>query len=172
MFDSGCTFHLGRYQAFILKCLDANGGAQLARAGILIFLAVYVALTILAVSTMVRFQRIPKGEETIPIVVIAALPLLLVRIIFGILSLFYIKGVFSILYGNAFVYLAMVVLEELAIVVMFVGVGLAAPMVKQQQAQLHSKSMQRRGSSKFDTALRAIEPDVVDPSHGDLAEKV
>jgi hypothetical protein len=67
----------------------------LLKAGVILFVVVYAALFL--ILTARDFNHIVSGERRIFIVVLAALPLLGARILFGVLSIFLTDQTFAIL---------------------------------------------------------------------------
>lgn len=68
----------------------------------------------------------PRGEERIYFAVMAAIPLLGVRLLWSILSVFANNKTFSINSGNALVQLFMATVEEFVIVLMYTMAGLTS----------------------------------------------
>jgi hypothetical protein len=66
----------------------------------------------------------PRGEKRIYFAVLAAIPLLAVRILWSILAAFADNSTFSIQGGKPLVQLSMAILEEFGIVVMYTLTGL------------------------------------------------
>jgi hypothetical protein len=66
----------------------------------------------------------PRGEKRIYFAVLAAIPLLAVRILWSILAAFADNSTFSIQGGKPLVQLFMAILEEFGIVVMYTLTGL------------------------------------------------
>jgi len=80
----------------------------------------------LAIITMKDFGRANQSEKRVFLAVLAALPLLAVRILYSILSAFSNNSVFSILGGSAVVRLCMAIIEEFLIVLFYTIAGLVA----------------------------------------------
>ncbi|KAL6718910.1 Forkhead transcription factor [Lecanora helva] len=140
-----------------------DDGTIMVKAGIFIFLAVFIGLFIVTVITLPKLSKLPQGEKPILLAVTAALPFLLVRILFSVLADFLMNGVFSVLYGNAYVYLGMVVLEEFAIVIMYLVAGIIAPPGSEMAGRI-SKSLHSRESSDPETLQNVPASQPVDES--------
>ena len=106
---------------------DQKQGKTLLKAGILIFLAIYVCLVALAAKSATEFNRIPAGEKRILVVVLAALPLLAVRFIWTLLAYFSDIQTFAIMGGSIVARVLMATLEEFLIVIAFTVIGLMVP---------------------------------------------
>lgn len=105
---------------------DRASGKSHTRIGVMIFFAIYLILGALSIITMKDFGRADQSEKRVFLAVLAALPLLAVRILYSILSAFSNNSVFSILDGNAVVRLFMAIIEEFLIVLFYTIAGLIA----------------------------------------------
>jgi len=105
---------------------ERASGKSHTRIGVIIFLVVYLVLGALAIITMKDFGRANQSEKRVFLAVLAALPLLAVRILYSILSAFSNNSVFSILGGSAVVRLCMAIIEEFLIVLFYTIAGLVA----------------------------------------------
>ena len=123
------------------------------KASIFVYFAVYLSLAILTILTIKKLYQLPRGEKAILFAIAAALPFLFIRIMFNILADFLMNGIFSILYGNAYVYLGMVVLEDFLIVIMYIGVGITASSFRISRSERSSKALHSSDSSN-DMALQ------------------
>ena len=106
---------------------DQKNGKTLLKAGIIIFLVIYLCLVALALNSATEFHRIPAGEKRILVVVLAALPLLAVRFIWTLLAYFSDFKDFQIYGGSVIVRAFMATLEEMLIVIAYTIVGLMIP---------------------------------------------
>jgi len=109
-------------------------GHTLQRVGVLLFLAIYVGLLLVAVRIFTRRDQIASGDNVILMAVMASLPLLAIRLVFSILVVFDVGG-------NTFNYASqsdaaviadalMCILEEFAIVAIYLAAGFAVPVIK------------------------------------------
>jgi len=85
---------------------------------------VYAALFLITILTARDFNHIVPGERRIFIVVLAALPLLGARVLFGVLAIF---G------GNVAARVLMAVVEEFLVVIAYTIVGLTTPKFREGQ---------------------------------------
>ena len=106
---------------------DQRSGKSLLKAGIILFVVVYAALFLITILTARDFNHIVLGERRIFIVVLAALPLLGARILFGVLSIFLNDKTFAIFGGNIAARVLMAVVEEFLVVIAYAIVGLTTP---------------------------------------------
>lgn len=88
------------------------------------FLIIYVLLFSLVVITVKDVGNAPRGEKRIYFAVVAALPLIAVRLLWSILAAFANSSTFSIASPQPYVQLFMAILEELIIVCMYTLAGL------------------------------------------------
>ena len=151
--------------------LTQSTGVKIAGAGIIILLSVYVGLSVLAILTVHKIRRLPsgrlpEGKNRVLVAVIATLPVLFVRMLYSILSGFRMHGAFSIIYGNPVIYLCMAVLEEIAIVIMYLSVGVSTPSLKKRKSTADRTSLQNRPSNDPENGLRAQELPIIRESEG------
>ena len=109
------------------KISDQKDGKTLLKAGVIIFLVIYLCLVALALNSATEFNRIPAGEKRILVVVLAALPLLAVRFVWTLLAYFSDFKDFQIYGGSVIVRAFMATLEEMLIVTAYTIVGLMIP---------------------------------------------
>ena len=93
----------------------------------MLFVSIYAIVFVLAAKSASEFNQIPAGERRVLVVVLVAIPLLAVRIFFGILSRFTHWSIFSIPGGSPAVRVCMSMVEEFIIVVIYTFVGLTVP---------------------------------------------
>lgn len=105
-------------------------GEKFEKAGGILYLIGYVGLFGIAVLTMARIRNLPSGEKRILLAVLAALPLLAVRLLYSLLADFANNSTFSILGGNATVQLCMAIIEEMIATIIFLAAGITAPSIK------------------------------------------
>lgn len=106
---------------------DQRQGTSLVKAGLIIFLVVYVCILVLAAKSATQFSAVPVGEKRVLAVVLLALPLLAVRILWSLLAYFGHMSNFSILNNGAVAVLVrsfMSTLEESLVVIAYTVVGL------------------------------------------------
>ena len=106
------------------KPSDVSMGKKDIKIGVIIFLIVYLLLSALVIITMKDVGNAPRGEKRIYFAVLAAIPLLGVRMLWSILAAFVNNSTFSIQGGKPLVQLFMAILEEFIIVVMYTLAGL------------------------------------------------
>lgn len=103
---------------------DISTGKKYTKIGVVMFLIVYLVLTALVIITMKDVGNAPRGEKRIYFAVLAAIPLLAVRLLWSLLATFKDDSTFSTTNGNALVQLFMAILEEFIIVVFYMLAGL------------------------------------------------
>ena len=109
------------------KVSDQKEGKTLLKAGVIIFLVIYLCLVTLAINSATEFNRVPAGEKRILVVVLAALPLLAVRFLWTLVAYFSDFKDFQIYGGSVIVRAFMATLEEMLIVIAYTIVGLMIP---------------------------------------------
>lgn len=103
---------------------DINSGKQYTKIAVVLFTFIYILLSCLVIITIKDVRRAVRGEKRIFFAVLAALPLLAIRILYSILAAFSHWKAFSLMDGNTYVQLIMATLTELVIVIMYTLAGL------------------------------------------------
>jgi hypothetical protein len=103
---------------------EVSEGKKLFKIGIVIFLVIYVLLFALIVITMKDVGNAPREEKRIYMVILVALPLIAVRLLWSILSVFGHSSDFSLDSPKPLIQLFMATIEEFIVVVFYVAVGL------------------------------------------------
>jgi hypothetical protein len=93
------------------------------KAGILLYIVCYLALALMALLTLRNTFYLTSGETRIMWAVFVALPLLLVRLIYSLLVIFDHKQRYSLIDGSALIHALMAVVEEMLIILIYLGVG-------------------------------------------------
>jgi hypothetical protein len=105
---------------------DISTGRKDTKTGVLIFLGVWVILSMLTIITMKDVGNADSGNKRIYFAVLAAIPLLAVRLLWSILAAFSHNSDFDITGGKPLIQLFMAILEEFVIVCMYTFTGLIA----------------------------------------------
>jgi hypothetical protein len=103
---------------------DVSTGKKYTKIGVVLFLIIYLLLSALVTITMKDFGNAPRGEKRLYFVVLAAIPLLAIRLLWSLLAAFKNDSTFSITGGKPLVQLFMAILEEFIIVVLYTLAGL------------------------------------------------
>lgn len=111
---------------------DESEGTALLKAAAILFLLTLVLLVGVAGATWPLCSRMPQGETQIYFAVLAALPFLIVRMLYTLLADFENNDTFGILNGNAYVQLGMAVIEEMIVTIIFIVAGMMAPKMQDQ----------------------------------------
>ena len=102
-------------------------GKKLIKVGLIIFLIIYVCLFLLTAQSASKINCLPSGERRVLLALIAALPLLGVRILFALLAYFSTISTFSLTNGSTLVRVFMAILEEILIVIAYIAAGILVP---------------------------------------------
>ena len=105
----------------------------LTKVGLGLFLASFVAILSFTAILFTCISHAEPGEKRILFAVAASLPLLLVRLVYSSLYTFGKDLRFSSLSGSVNILLCMALLEEIAIVVIYEGVGLTLRKFRKQK---------------------------------------
>jgi hypothetical protein len=115
---------IGGRDIFSGTASEATRGLTLTKVGIVIFLLGYVLLAALSALTVRDVSGAPSGEKRLYGVIVAAIPLLGIRLLWSMLTVFLNSGKFALKDENPWVKLGMAVIEEFLIVFMYTIVGL------------------------------------------------
>lgn len=96
----------------------------LSKVGLGLFIASFVAILAFTAILFFSISHAEAGEKRILLAVAVSLPLLLVRLIYSSVYTFKESSKFSSLTGSVTILLCMALLEEMAIVLIYEGVGL------------------------------------------------
>lgn len=149
---------VGGVELSIAKANGQKTGQTLAKAGILMFLAVLIILIGVAILTAPHAKTIPTPEKRILLAVLLSFPFLAVRLAYSMIVTFGNSKRFSLRSADPIVQLCMSTLEELAVVLLFIVVGLLAPRSGSGPAAQsynmvpgrHSRSLEEsRGENKY-----------------------
>ena len=94
------------------------------KAGIVLFIIVYVALVFMTVLTTLNLSSAESGEKRLDFAVILALPFILVRLAYSALAVFSHRHEFKLVGGSVAIMAIMSVLMEFIVVFIYLLVGL------------------------------------------------
>ena len=94
------------------------------KAGIVIFMVVFVCVVLMLGILTAQISRVEAGERRLLLAVALSRPFIFVRLIYAVLSAFRASYDFNTSFGNVIIYLCMAVLEEIAVVIICTAVGL------------------------------------------------
>lgn len=120
--DSGTDYHKdGRYVP-----------QTLTKVGLGLFIASFVAILAFTTILSLSISHAEPGEKRVLFAVAASLPFLLVRLIYASIYDYKLDYNFSALNGSVTILLCMALLEEIAIVLIYEGVGVTLRKVAKQ----------------------------------------
>jgi hypothetical protein len=93
------------------------------KAGIILYLVAFVALCVVAAVTAIKFSNAPHDDKRLAWAVILALPFILVRIVYSVISVFAHNPHFNLITGSVIIRVFMAVLEEMIVVWIYLVVG-------------------------------------------------
>lgn len=89
----------------------------------MLYLIAFIALSSLAGVTTLKLSNAPSDEKRLAWVVVIALPFILVRLIYSLISVFAHSHSFNLLTGSVAIHVVMAVLEEMAVVFLYLVIG-------------------------------------------------
>ncbi|KAL8675367.1 MAG: hypothetical protein Q9168_000198 [Polycauliona sp. 1 TL-2023] len=130
---------VGSSKLYSSDASEHSSGKPLARAGILLFVAVFLGLVgvtiILAARIFGHYKPVGMGERQILYAVIASVPFIAVRLLYSLLVYFDTSSTtFTLFGGNIWVRSFMSVAEEWITVVLYLAAGLIAPRMARGEA--------------------------------------
>ena len=93
------------------------------KVGIVLYLIAFIALGLIAAVTTYKLSNAPSGEKRLVWAVIIALPFILVRLIYSLISVFSHDRHFNLITGSVAILVVMAVLEEMAVVLIYLVIG-------------------------------------------------
>ncbi|KAL8739189.1 MAG: hypothetical protein Q9181_000080 [Wetmoreana brouardii] len=107
------------------------GGLSLAQGGIIIFLIVFLSLILVTAYILGGFHQMPPSEKHIMYAVVASILFIAVRLMYSLL-IYFAKNrtLFELNGGNIWVRAFMAVFEEWVTYILYLAVGLMAPVVE------------------------------------------
>ncbi|ORY19753.1 hypothetical protein BCR34DRAFT_471557 [Clohesyomyces aquaticus] len=93
------------------------------KAGIGLYIVAYIALAFICLLSIRKVSSVPPTERRVPLAVIAALPFILVRLVYSALSVFIHNHLFNIVNGSVVVLIIMAVAEEFIVVAIYLLLG-------------------------------------------------
>ena len=125
-----------------------SSGESFEKAGAIIFLITFIAVVAFAILTLTDIRNLPQGEKRILYVVLASLPLLVVRLLYSLIVDFANNSTFSIIDGNPTVQLCMSIIEEFIVTCLFLIAGFMAPALDSLKNGAEGVSMNRFNGQK------------------------
>lgn len=115
--------------------------STLNKAGTALFIVSYLLLVLCTILVSFHTSHADSGEKRLMLAVGASLPFLAVRLVYSCLSTFAHSKTFNMLTGNVTVLLCLALIEELCVVVIFMGVGATLHVITKEE-RLQSQNIQ------------------------------
>jgi hypothetical protein len=93
------------------------------KAGVVLYIFAFVILVLIAAVIATKLSHAPSDERWLLWAVIIAFPFILVRIIYSLISVFAHNRKFNLITGSVVIHVFMSVLEEMAVVIIYLAVG-------------------------------------------------
>lgn len=120
-----------------------SSGHKFSQAGIIIFLVVFIVYVGLCLLTTKAIHSVADRDKRMLYAVILALPFIFVRILYSMLAVFLTnQTTFALVNGSAIAQLCMATIEEMIVVVVYLGVGITAPVRKGNDPKKPTYAMQ------------------------------
>jgi hypothetical protein len=106
--------------------VSSSGGydaRETSKAGVILYIVCYIAIGATTLLTLIDSCYLTTEESRIAWAVVIAMPLILVRLIYSLLVTFDHSNQFNLLSGSALIHALMAVLEEMIIVLIYLGIG-------------------------------------------------
>jgi hypothetical protein len=93
------------------------------KAGVVLYLIAFIVLVLIAAVVASKLSNAPSEDKRLVWAVIIALPFILVRIIYSLISVFSHNRHFNLITGSIIIHVFMSVLEEMAVVIIYLVIG-------------------------------------------------
>jgi len=93
------------------------------KAGVVLYVVAFIILIFIAAMLEIRHMRAPSSEKRLIWAVILAFPFIFVRLVYSLISVFSHKHDFNLVTGSVVIHVFMSVLEEMAVVIIYLAVG-------------------------------------------------
>lgn len=125
--------------------------------GIILYVVVYAMLVLLTLGAWYGKRRTGEGEGMLVLAVFCALPLILVRLLYAVLATFSHRHEFDPATASQTIQLFMSVIEEMAVVVIYLATGMKLPAVPADRASnTREKMAYRFGRGDFGTGKMGL----------------
>lgn len=107
--------------------VNASGTYEIpteSKVGCALYIVGYVGITFMFLLSVRRVSLVPGKERRVPLAIALALPFILVRLLYSVLSVFLHNHLFSMATGSSPVRFGMAVIEELIVVAVYAILGL------------------------------------------------
>jgi hypothetical protein len=110
------------------------------KVGIILYILAFAAMVLVCVMSISRLSHVPTAERRICGAVLAAVPLIAVRILYSVLAVFLHNHLFNIYDGSVAVLIAMSVVEEFIVVFIYLFLGWFLPKIEaEMRGQIESR---------------------------------
>ncbi|KAH8664359.1 hypothetical protein BX600DRAFT_436909 [Xylariales sp. PMI_506] len=128
----------GGTSAFSSSSDSSSGSATAApgtesQAGVILYCVAFAAIILVLVISLPKMAGVPAGERMLAIAVAIASPLIAVRILYSVLTVFVHDSTFNSLDGSVVVKAFMDVVEEFLVVVLYILLGFRLDHLRQDQ---------------------------------------
>jgi hypothetical protein len=138
--------------------VDPNGTYQIpttSKVGVTLYIVGFAGITLMFLLSLPHFSVLPSKERRVPIAIVIALPFIAARLLYSVLSVFLHNHLFSVANGSPAVRLGMAVIEEIAVVGIYVVLGL---FVDKLDASAKAPISSRPWSAKKSTRKQRVAP--------------
>jgi predicted small integral membrane protein len=113
---------------------------QITKIGIIILVAIFAVIFAITALFMYRRSDAEPEERRLIKAIATSLPFLLIRLVYVVLIYFSHIRTFSILYGSIVALGCMAIMQEMLVVIIYIGVGLTLPRkTKEHRVQMESR---------------------------------
>jgi hypothetical protein len=95
--------------------------------GIILLVAVFAVVVLITAMFMFHRSHAEPGERRLINAIAASIPSILIRLIYVVLITFSHIQKFSVLQGSVVVFGCMAIMQELIVVIIYIGVGITLP---------------------------------------------
>jgi hypothetical protein len=126
------------------------------KAAIILYIVAFCGIFLVWLISMSNIALVPAGEKRIAFGVLLALPLIAIRLLYSALVVFHHNHTFSIIDGSVPVHVGMAVVEEFAVVFIYLALGFVLQNIQpEQQGPISTRPWKDRKSQRRNGSRRA-----------------
>jgi hypothetical protein len=123
--------------------------------GAILLVVTFVVVLLITSWLAIRCSHAESRERILGVAVALSMTFFVVRLVYLVLILFYNKGRFSVLSGDAALFGIIVVMPELVVIILYEGVGVKLPKLP-KKVQVQGGSRLSRGRDRLSKAIQRL----------------
>ena len=111
------------------KPSTVSSGVTLVRAGVILFLVIFIIFAAITLATFLKLRALSSGEERLLYALALSIPFILVRLIYSVIVDYAGNPQFNLVTGDVVIQACMASLMEFIVVILYLSAGLVAPKI-------------------------------------------